>query len=108
MSEMERDQEKFEMEDELDTEILENYGVDIRNEMNIATSQFEADIRAQERAIEEMSRVNSNYSEDLDPLLSATPRNDIVALSLVPNQPAPQINWLSLVPDNNIFSPMRN
>ena len=62
-----------------------------------------------ESAIEDMARVNSNYSEELDPLLSATPRNDIaVALSLVPNQPAPQFNWLSLVPDNNIFSAMPN
>ena len=179
ISEMERDQAQMEAEDELDTEILENYGVDIRNEMNIEAQKFEAEMAgftAQERtlsdmdrAMEEMSRVNSNYSTDLDPLLSATPRNDMaVALSLVPNQservrndmdslfalfegegvfgeginlrdelssetieafkerfiaeeiaeanesllvpnqPAPQSNWLSLVPDNNIFSAMPN
>ena len=162
MSEMERDQAQMEAEDELDTEILENYGVDIRNEMNIEAQKFEAEMAgftAQERtisdmdrAMEEMSRVNSNYSTDLDPLLSATPRNDMDSLFagfegegvfgeginlrdelssetieaiksqfieeerereaneslLVPNQPPPQSNWLSLVPDNNIFSAMPN
>ena len=195
----ERDQAQMEAEEELTNNILrtlpgykpteaeenEAYMAGITTQeraQNRAIDEFTGlpiipvDIRAQERtlsdmerAMEEMSRVNSNYSTDLDPLLSATPRNDLaVALSLVPNQsarvrddmdslfalfegegvfgeginlrdelssetieafkerfiaeeiaeanesllvpnqPPPQSNWLSLVPDNNIFSAMPN
>ena len=124
MSEMERDQEKFEREDELSNSILRTlpgYKPTEAEENEAYMAGVVAQERAQERAIDEitglpiipvdirqsdrtisdmesaiedMARVNSNYSEDLDPLLSATPRNDF--------------NWLSLVPDNNIFSAMPN
>jgi len=165
MSEMERDQEKFEREDELSNSILRTlpgYKPTEAEENEAYMAGVVAQERAQERAIDEitglpiipvditqsdrtmsdmdraiedMARVNSNYSEDLDPLLSARPRNDMDSLFagfegegvfgeginlrdelsseeiealLVPNQPAPQSNWLSLVPDNNIFSAMPN
>ena len=112
-----------EIDDEVNT-ILPTLPVDI--------TQSDRTMSDMDRAIEDMARVNSNYSEDLDPLLSATPRNDIEVANeslLIPNQPianpfsdfisanptqqnlnqpAPQFNWLSLVPDNNIFSSMPN